>query len=460
MHAGTPLVPFAGRSDEPIARPWRVLACVAALAAAGCGDAPLPSAPGSTPSTPGASRTAANTATQDDPRRPLHERFTRLGARVPGFAGFVLNDDNTAVIALLTDVGQEENARIVLPPVLRTIALPGPQTVGGRRTLADLPLTVRPATFSWRQLDGWSQQLAPMLQGRMMQSLDVRATDNRVIITVAEQAGVARLSDALPALGIPAGAVVLRVGTGGRNLQTLSDPTPTMYGGFRIEHTSPTGGICTAGYLAGAATASTPAPVIVTAAHCTAAVGVLDGGTIYQPFISPGRSFGGERADRTPFPCVFNSRCRYSDAAYINYYPSSVPYGGTFIARTTGAGRIVGSTVVTSPAFDLGFRTTPVEGLLVSKVGYNTGWTAGAVTSSNFSYYDAEVDITYLYNATTDFGCSDGDSGSPVFTTPPDAHSTVGSVGMLTRLEGGVCVFPSMRNIVDDNGSIEEYSGG
>jgi hypothetical protein len=243
-------------------------------------------------------------------------------------------------------------------------------------------------------------------------------------------------------------------------MPTINDPAPAMLAGYSIEYENI--GRCTSGFLAYYHTSPLLTRVLVTAAHCSPNVGVIDPGSVYQPTgAHTTRRIGSETRDRAPFSCIYYSRCRYSDAAYIAYQSIDIPFDWGYGARTQFDGQSSGSSTI-SGYFDFGERTTPVMNQQMSKVGIGRGWVSGPVLDTGLDFYQPVRDLWYLGFASVDYGCAAGDSGAPVFTAPtlPSGGEVVATAGIHHGLHPQTlrCVFSTITNVERDNGTISEYS--
>lgn len=399
----------------------------------------------------------------DAPGLDVSERFRRLHQRVPGFAGFLLNPENTAVIVQLTDRGDADVARRELPAVLRQFRL------APARTAADLPLTFARVAYDWRQLEAWQGVLVKALASDGgLRSFDVDEAANRVNVGVADAAALARAIALLTSSRIPAAAMHVFVDQGVTRQITLNDPAPTFLAGYALTYAGK--GTCTGGFLAGYNEVFPPKLVWITASHCSATFGALDNGYFYQPTTAyPSRYIGREISDRAPYPCTLPngtsvSRCRYSDATYILVENTGIPHSWQFVARPQGPpGTTSGSTTVVG-TFDLSYRAEPLVNQQVSKVGRVTGYVTGRIRETGYTSFDSDpgYQLYMVQLALADYGCGPGDSGAPIITAPigDGSAETVGSMGIHlgTRNTDGRCVFSPMINIRRENGAIEEYS--
>src|SRR5262249_6262073 len=126
----------------------------------------------------------------------------------------------------------------------------------------------------------------------------------------------------------------------------------------------------------------------VTAAHCTAVRGVLDG-TVFSQSTPDGSSRIGVEAVDPPFftgnPCPPGRVCRFSDAAFAAYDSAALSAGGK-IANPLLWGTNIGTLVVDSnqPRLSVTNALTgdPTLGSLVFKVGRTTGGTLGPLTQT------------------------------------------------------------------------------
>lgn len=148
-------------------------------------------------------------ATHGDPqvgdslsRGLLDQRFLRLSAVIPGFAGFYLSEQIPQhIIVRLTDLGQRSASEAHLEESLRELKY------DDSRTLADLPREFLAADYDFRSLDRWRTAFAPSVRLGGVTSLDVDELANRLRIGVLDQATSDHVVALLPTLNIPRAAV-------------------------------------------------------------------------------------------------------------------------------------------------------------------------------------------------------------------------------------------------------------
>jgi hypothetical protein len=427
---------------------------------AACADPPT-SAPPAATGRPNFAAAAAGERPRETRLTSLDAAFGEYAASVPGFGGFALDTtaEQTLVVSLV-DVGRGESARAALARGLRGFA------IGRGRTLADLPIRFRKVDYDFAQLVAWKALVGPIVREGGIQSVDADEWANRVHVGVVDDAARDRVRARLLGLGVPAGALVVEVVPADQEFaQSLTDAAPTKMGGYSVGQGGQ--GPCTIGINATFWVSGTPHSVFVTNSHCTERFGGVNLSLpFYQPAVN-GTVVGYEFADRATFPCPEATRCRNSDAAYVEYAPG-VSHAWSFIAHTTSRGTAAG-TLAVGGAFDasgrvrfpedLGANTpTPITNLMLDKVGAATGWTYGRMvrtcqdrgTASGVWLYCQDV-----FRAPA----SGGDSGSPVFQYFGNGQTDVWPAGVVHGGSPSIdeYVFSRLSRIEMDNGTLVVY---
>lgn len=286
---------------------------------------------------------------------------------------------------------------------------------------------------------------------------DYDEVNNRLVFG-AEHPGAANgIRVALSRMGVPSGAVEVRVVQPIHQLATLRDRWRPTRGGIQIHFGQ---FLCTMGFNADDGNQRS----FITNSHCTQKQGGVQGTDYFQPLSSVD---GTVIADEVEDPSYFRNRngcprgrqCRFSDAARA-LYRAGTPSERGLIARTSAANN--GSLEVTG-TFTVNSQdnttTTFANGTQVNKVGRTTGWTQGNVTASCVNVNVSGTNITQLcqtivenpQNATIVGG---GDSGSGVFRIT--GSSSVQLVGILWggSSDGKLFVFSPLKNIRDELGPI------
>lgn len=315
-------------------------------------------------------------------------------SEIPGFAGFYLQDDGTAVIRLVDPRQRGAAARYVASQLA---GARGARNAGGA---ASRPVFLD-AAHDFAQLVAWSEALHPLLSRPDVYLIDVDEVENGLLVGVADQAAIGVVRAAGAQIGIPAGALEVRTQEAPRARASVRDWSSDLRGGIQIAFG---GGLCTYGFNA----VRSGVQIFVTNSHCTPTYLGYDGGTLYQNTTSGG-AVGTEYNDRGLYACYgTGTSCRRSDAAYIRHTSSRTRSQGR-IARTSWATGGPGGLTITGE-FDVVARysgSTPV-GTYLDKTGRTSGSTYGQVTNSCVTIGNFRCqDISKVWS-------EPGDSGSPI----------------------------------------------
>lgn len=262
-------------------------------------------------------------------------------------------------------------------------------------------------------------------------SIDERA--NGIVFDVTSAAARATVLDLAARLGVPTGALAVRVISPHQLALDLNDRVRPLEGGLviRTPFTGGAGGsfisVCT--YGVNATRGGTR--YMIMNSHCTQDAGYYGLGgmpsgaaTVYQgPSVVSSNQIGTETTDPafgSPAGCPSNATCRRSDAALVQITTSDASVLGGVEGTTGGPNynTLSGPTTI-DPAWhiDMVGTITPIVGDSVEKVGRVSGWTGGEVG-------DVCYDYEYLYSFGRNMvlcsvgvfaGVQDGDSGAPVF---------------------------------------------
>lgn len=380
------------------------------ILAAGCDEGRSPAGPDGAPAPPEPS--ALLVQHQQGPPT-IDEEFAQLARQIPGFGGLFLDETGALTVALVAPA-QRARAVQVLAPIL----------AGWTFSTRDKPVDVvnprvREVRYDFLQLKQWKDRLSGGLDHTGVYGYGIQQSTNRLHILVADGAVRARVFGELAVLGIPRDAVVIEEGSAPEDLshQTLSSYLRPVRGGIRVSSTSDPDG-CSVGFNAAWGFYRT----FMTASHCTSKRGGgKDGTAFYQPTVDASFAIDSEIEDPGYFvsggyyECPWRRKCRWSDAALIGYN-STTGYSLGYIARTTSS---LGSVVIAdidSLLTVIGKTQHPIEGQVLDKIGYSTGWTYGGVLMPCYELHIAGSDITYkcqvLFGANSYFG----DSGGAVFS--------------------------------------------
>lgn len=352
--------------------------------------------------------------------RPPEQPFVEIATTVPSFAGFFVEDGK--LVGLVKDPSDASAAMAALNAFRAADS-----------DLASLQAETRPADYSFRELAGW-RDLAfdhAFVAFDEVVTLDLDERRNRVAIGLESDAVRERVLDALLALGVPAGAVILERGA---RVMPLADTTLQQHqrpvrGGMKIF--SEYGADCTFGFSAKLGTTN----VFFTASHCSHDFWYTDGTNMSQPVLASGDNLISlvEYNDPDFFDCsnwwpFKPERCRYSDAsAFVPYTGSGATFDFGYIARVEGPpgdSVTAGSIVIdeSNPRYWITSSGDAIGGQTVNKIGKSTGWTEGDVTDTCkdvISYnqrFGEPHQFIKLCQHLAEHRADKGDSGAPVFT--------------------------------------------
>lgn len=435
-----------------------------ALVAAACDRSPVPTGPeGLPPASPALAALA-----QDPTPDPL-----AVARAVPGFGGYFI-DESGAPTVYLTDPAQRPAAEAALGGFLASFGW----------TAADL--RVRQGEYDWIQLDAWHRAAWPRalaVAGAVFS--DVDEGSNRLRFGGVDAAAVAGIASALAAAGVPEAAVRVQLAAPALQVATLRDKVRPAPGGMQIQFfaspASPLVNVCTLGFNA----VSGGVNSFITNSHCTNVQGGLTLPTDYYQSTRGGvipsadNYLGFEVDDPDYFTggvCPLGRRCRYSDAARVQYGAGQVFSLGT-VARAAFRNDLLvsGDNDATVLAIDpltptwriAGEQTNPVLGQWLNKTGRTTGWTGGAVAGTCVNVNVGGSDVTQLCQSLVDAYVAGGDSGSQVFGENTDG--TVYLAGLLwgssTNLVTGAVqfIFSPLSAVYGELGTVTTFvpeSGG
>lgn len=340
------------------------------------------------------------------------EFFARVHDLVSGFAGLILEHGVPTVY--LVDTERSALAEDVLTPFLVA------RGNGGRG------FQVRQAQFSWAELYDWRLKARALLHLEELRSLGISVSRNRLLIGLAPGAAPDGVLERLPDLEVAAEAVEFKDAEHVPQLATLSDRLRPLTGGIQIDPGSDPAGECTAGFNVQWGSSRT----MLTAAHCVYEMGsVMFPVHTWQPeYSATNNRIGVELVDPSFFTCTPegetdpSTRCRYSDAALIQY-DDSVAWSFGHIARTMWRGQWNGSKAINPDQARLwitDFYPFALQGDTLDKIGWRTGWTTGLVTDETCvdrSAIESGNGRRYwlICQTAVKAGAGPGDSGSPVF---------------------------------------------
>lgn len=372
------------------------------------------------------------------PSTSSDRELLRLGADIEGFGGYFFDSDGHPTVFL-------RDPAAVSPTRLE-------EHFGGE-------VRVLVADYDIAQLAGWKRALRPILalEGVVYLDLDEGANRLRMAVDAAAVEQLAPLVEARAAsLGVPSEAVEVVASAPVTPASQLDDYIRPVPGGVLIRFDT-TSNYCSLGFNA----LLEEKEGLVTASHCSAVWGGVDGTDFYQPS-SPDK-IADENTD-PPFTtggaCPLGRRCRFSDSLFAKYSTGGGPDRGK-VARTTyvGVGCNSGSTTIDSsnPRFTVTAKNTSgaVQGQILDKVGATTGWTSGQVASTCVDM-NVSSGETFFCQSVVDAAVWGGDSGSPVFDRL--SSSTIEIYGILwARIGGCQFVYSPISGIETDFGGYKLY---
>ena len=403
------------------------VALIAVALAAACTDLSSPERPG--PPKPSAARTGL----QQTPYATLDLEYVAIASAESTFGGMFLDSTQTPVV-FLTDTTRFAPARQA--GVDASLASRGKSTSHIR---------VRQAAYNFLQLKRWRDSAANAVARAGPTTYGIDKAHNRLHVGVVDSTARQTVEAQLRGLGIPLAAVEIKIErpivpsiTHGN--ENVTDSVRPVRGGIEIEYVA--NGVvfgCTLNILM----KQNGNLYFVTASHCSASQGSVDGTEYYQKSIYHGSDkFGKEVRDPAysdgwisyvnescptgwPFHHYY---CRVSDANVDSIYPA---FAGTMmkglIARTQspGQGLTAGSLLLdlNSPGLFVwdGAGSSPMVGDSVWKTGERTGTTGGTITAVCYdvgteSDDGSDRDIKILCADAVGAWDRKGDSGAPVYT--------------------------------------------
>lgn len=444
-----------------------VLSLVLALAA--CDSPPDPTAPGSDPS--GASLSSTMTEVSQEPV-PEHKAVAQV---VPGFGGYFL--ENGVPTVYLTDASQRPLAEQALAGFLAD------------RGFTASDLQVRQAAYSYLELDAWYEQAWPKALGvEGAVYTDIAEGDNHLRFGALDAAGVANVTAAVLAAGVPSEAFEVVETAAIEQLHTLRDKVRPVDGGYQINFldlASPgvrtLSFVCTLGFNVVKDGVSS----FMTNSHCTNHQGGTEDTKYYQPLMDDGDrvvqeanviGIEAEDPEYDAISCATDflpgTVCRFSDASRAQYV-DGVPFQLGRLARTTESyqdtprdaddNRVpVLDVDPENPHFIIqSEQKRSVLGETANKVGRTTGWTFGPVieTCINTLVLGTVPPIVQRCQDRVRGDVAGGDSGSPVFRRRGNSDN----VRLMGILWGGsvsgttTFVFSPMSNIHSELGDFQTH---
>lgn len=370
----------------------------------------------------------------------IDAEFAQIARDAPGFGGMFYDNGRLHVYATLN-----ADRGAVLNRVNASLR------ARGRAVPAAGDVTVIPAGRDYAELATLRERMSPVLGESGVVFTDVDETRNQLRVGVLEGVSTARIEAALRRLDVPLDAVHIETTPPIVPLATLRELQNPVAGGLQIWRFEPpsTAWICTLGFnvMVGGA------PHFFTNSHCTEERSVVEGSEIRQDrLVLPSRIIGVEVADPPYFRCQYAGyRCRWSDAALIQYVPGIDAQLG-MIYRTTSFGTTGPGSIDIDPTGN-GFliiddASFPVVGEVLDKVGRTTGWTRGPVVGTCIDTGVTGVNprVVVLCQDFVQAAVGGGDSGSPVFAQN-GMNRPVTLYGILWGGGGSTFVFSALENI-------------
>ncbi len=360
---------------------------------------------------------AVRVSAQDLPPHPSDD----FAKAIHGFGGVF--KERGKLVLYVTDMHTKSGARAVAARVWR------------KRARARIDIEVRQGRYDFTDLKRWKQAIRASMGGQVDiagSAIDERG--NAILFDVTSATARDVVSALAARLGVPPGALEVRVVAPHRLAADLNDRVRPLEGGLMIQTPFTGGGggvsyisICTYGVNA----TRNGTRYMIMNSHCTQdaqyyGLGGMPTGaaTVYQAQVASSSRIGTEDTD-PPFDqnstaCPAGATCRYSDAALVQLTTSDAYVLGGVEGTTGGPNysSLSGPTTI-DPAWHINLAGTisPIVGDSVEKVGRVSGWTGGTVGSV---CYDYEYVYTFgrnvvLCSVGVFAGVQEGDSGSPVF---------------------------------------------
>lgn len=384
--------------------------------AAACDDATTPTDPA--------------TRLESARQAPSGLNVVTLAREVSGVGGFYLDDGVPTVY--LTDVGQRAAAEAALAGY----------------GYAPSAVRVVQAEYTYGELERWFQRLSPealAVPGAVFADND--ESTNRVLVGVEHERAAAAVRGVAARLGVPEGALEVRIVEPIEFAQTLRDKVDPRIGGAQIHFGM---FLCTLGFN----TVDAGEDSFMTNSHCTDRQGGVEETIYYQPTssvdpVSIGTEVEDPEYQRNIPGCPRGRRCRHSDAARAAYN-GGINFTLGEIARTSGTNDgsldIVGAFTIAGE--DL--RDHFTIGETVNKIGRTTGWTQGVVTNTCVTTGVQGSNIVQICQTFVEADqqiVAGGDSGSNVFRDDGGGSVTLYGILWGGNSSGTLFVFSPLANI-------------
>ncbi len=343
--------------------------------------------------------------------RSMDSDFAGIASRLPWFGGaFVTSDGQLALLLTYPGAPTSEVVR-----ELEGLGGPLAAAAGSGR-----PPRIISARYSYSALLAWKELLTELVLGQPKAVfVDIDERSGVVRVGTSDLGQVEELLSLVVSAGIPIDAVQIGPAQPIRPLvATLQDWVRPVVGGVQIEQG---GWLCTLGFntidvrsIRGGLTNS----------HCTSRQGGSENTPFYQPSNAPGTFLGNEYLDPVYFTgsgCPVGYRCRYSDAALIQYAATTSSSLGRIARPSSRTQQGVEQPLAplvspTSPELRILGESPYAQGTeILDKIGRTTGWTYGPVSRTCANYRQEGTDIVVLCQDEVTGVSAPGDSGAPVF---------------------------------------------
>lgn len=407
---------------------------VLALQVAGCQSVPETSAP--TKENAQALQASIAPATL---RRASETLLVTLSSQVSAFAGYYCEAGHLVIRVADTTTSPTWNANVLAIKM----ALPAGLFKDCGNTASLQTVTAAAATYSFSQLRAWRDQLSePFLETTGATGIYIDYPRNRIGFTAT--ADTLATAQGFITQHLPTDAYTLNTEDGLRedfacappflNVQQCFAPVP---GGVVVATTDNGSNECmtdvddrgnpimncpnrcTIGPAAQLLTQSGWTDGWVVNSHCTFPIWRMDSNWMWQPGNGPpiwnADFIGFEFVDPEGWSCG-SRECRYSDAAWVWAAPKSstqLPEIG-YIAKTEIASTAIN---MIEPRFKIIKSRYATVGMLVNKVGKQTGWTQGTVqiVCGDYNRTSQGRLLRMICQDRASYGRANGDSGAPVF---------------------------------------------
>lgn len=359
--------------------------------------------------------------------------FERLAEDDPSFGGYILNSNGELDIFLTSKSDSLALENKIGQSIKSVIQRRNSKKVEIQEAKVFDSAKIHQVTYNYKQLSDWRNLLRhEVFSEKDFSGMSVNIRENAVEISTIQEGGWGKMRSIAAKLKIPQKALKLKIRPRAELISlsgTLDDAQSTYVGGLRIFAQGVNG--CTLGLNSnlydnyGGSVYG-----YITNAHCTTYTGYPDYTEHFQGTFGSANPIGVEHTDPSPFDssvntlCGYNVTCRWSDSAFIEYYPGAAQNAPYEIVRTIDRGYQGGSLSI-----DSYFPTTPVAneygiylGDPIEKIGQTTGWTYG---TANEVCVDVAVtdSFTRLCQVYSDIEVLPGDSGSPAFNLVDPGNS-------------------------------------